>query len=384
MVLGPHVDVPHLAGAVVVALQGPAAARRAADGADEDDVAVLRVHRHVAALSGARDAAVLPCDGAVAGARGHADAGVVLLGAVDDVVRRAPVGVHGVELRRELVVDGAPGCAGVERHGGAAVVALDHAPVVVRVDPQIVVVAVRSGYPREVRAGVGGLPHPEVVDVHRILVPRVREDVHVVPGAVAQVLAVACERPGLAEVLGAVEAGRGIRFDQRPYPPRSGGRRGQSDLSERRPGGHSEVGSGARSSSLRRRSSATDRFPARRSQSPRNCGAPARGWRRGRWGCGRRWRGRPLRCARPCTAPAPSSHLRRWVRNTPRSVLGPKACPSAATHTRSGSRGWIRISLMCRVSARPRCDHVRPASVDRYTPSPWETSARMVLSPVPA
>ena len=118
VVLGPHVDVPHLSGAVVVALQGTAATGRAADGADVEDVAILRVHRHVAALAGAGDAAVLPCDGAVVGARGHADAGVVLLGAVDEVVRGASVGVHGVELGGELVVDRAPRGAGVERDVG--------------------------------------------------------------------------------------------------------------------------------------------------------------------------------------------------------------------------------------------------------------------------
>ena len=33
-------------------------------------------------------------------------------------------------------------------------------------------------------------------------------------------------------------------------------------------------------------------------------------------------------------------------RNTPRSLLGPKACPRAATYTRSGSFGWTRTLEM--------------------------------------
>ena len=241
VVLGPHVDEPHLPGAMVVALQRPGAARRAADGADVDDVGVLRVHRHVPALAGAGDAAVLPRDGAVVGARRHADAGVVLLGAVDEVVGLAPVGGHRVELRGELVVDGAPRGAGVERDVGSAVVALDHAPVVARVDPEIVVVAVRGGHLREMRAGVGRLPHPMVVDVDGVLVLRVREHVHVVPGAVAEILAIARERPGIAEVVGAVQAGRRVRFDERPHPAGTGGRCGHADLAERCGGGQAEV-----------------------------------------------------------------------------------------------------------------------------------------------
>ena len=241
VVLRPDVDQPDLAGAVIVALQRPAAARRAADRADVDDVRVPRVHRHVAALPGAGHAAVRPGDGAVVGARRHPDAGVVLLGAVDEVVGRAAVRVHGVELRGELVVDGAPRGAGVEGDVGPAVVALDHAPVVARVDPQIVVVAVRGRERGEVGARVGRFPHPEVVDVDAVLVLRVREDVHVVPGAVAQLLAVAGQRPGLAEVLGAVEAGRRVRLHQRPHPAVAGGRRGDADLAEDGGGGQAEV-----------------------------------------------------------------------------------------------------------------------------------------------
>src|SRR5437588_6980222 len=53
------------------------------------------------------------------------------------------------------------------------------------------------------------------------------------------------------------------------------------------------------------------------------------------------------------------------------------------TYTRFGSRGWTRTFEMWRVSARPRCHQVLPASVERYTPSPCDTLPRIQLSPMP-
>ena len=85
------------------------------------------------------------------------------------------------------------------------------------------------------------LPHPMVVDVDGVLVLRVREHVHVVPGTVTEILAVACERPGVAEVVRAVEAGRRIRFGQRPHPAGAGGRRGHADLAQHGRGRQAEV-----------------------------------------------------------------------------------------------------------------------------------------------
>src|SRR5579883_2409219 len=58
------------------------------------------------------------------------------------------------------------------------------------------------------------------------------------------------------------------------------------------------------------------------------------------------------------------------VRNTPRSVLAPNAWPSAATNTRCGSFGSTTTRPMWRVSRRPIGCHVRPASSERYMPSP--------------
>src|SRR5437899_9419740 len=51
-------------------------------------------------------------------------------------------------------------------------------------------------------------------------------------------------------------------------------------------------------------------------------------------------------------------------RKTPRSGLGPKGEPSAATYTRLGSFGWTLTAPIWPASRSPAKDHVLPASVD--------------------
>ena len=165
--LGPHVDELHLLGGVVVALQRLAAARRAADGADVDDVRVARLRRDVPALGGAGRVAVGPVDRPEAGAAGHRDARVVLLRSVHHVGKLV-VGGDVVELRGQLVVDRRPRLAGVERHPGATVVATDHAVGVRRVDPQRMVVAVRRVELFERLAAVDRSPRLHVHDEHLV------------------------------------------------------------------------------------------------------------------------------------------------------------------------------------------------------------------------
>ena len=68
----------------------------------------------------------------------------------------------------------------------------------------------------------------------------------------------------------------------------------------------------------------------------------------------------------------------------PRSSVGPYGEPCAATQTRSGSVGCTTMREMERVASSPRWVHVRPASVERYTPSPWlVVTPRGACSPMP-
>ncbi len=84
-VFRPDVDQLNLAVAAVGALERTLPTGRGADGAHIDDVHVVGLDRNVAALAGAHHFAVGPGDGAGDGVAGHADAGVVLLRAVDAV-----------------------------------------------------------------------------------------------------------------------------------------------------------------------------------------------------------------------------------------------------------------------------------------------------------
>src|SRR5207245_1059252 len=85
-----------------------------------------------------------PAHAALVAEAGDANAAVVLLRAVD-VIRKLAVGDDVVELRRRLVVHGAPGLAAVHADGGAAIVAVDDAFRVSRINPQAVMVAVWRG-----------------------------------------------------------------------------------------------------------------------------------------------------------------------------------------------------------------------------------------------
>ncbi len=201
--LRPGGDQPDLAGAMVVALQAVAAAGRAADRADIHDIVVVGAHGDVAALAGAGNVAIAPGDGAVMAAARHRHAGVILLSAVD-VIGCAIIGSDMVELGGWLIVDRRPCCAAVERDFGAAVVAVNHAARVARVDPQIVIVAMRRGDLGEGLATVSRFPEIEVVDVDRVRILRVGGEVHVVPGARDQLRVVADLLPVRAVVIRAV------------------------------------------------------------------------------------------------------------------------------------------------------------------------------------
>src|SRR5690242_19200854 len=71
------------------------------------------------------------------------------------------------------------------------------------------------------------------------------------------------------------------------------------------------------------------------------------------------------------------------LRNTPRSVFGPNAWPSAATSTMSGLAGSTMTAPICRLSRSPAWLQLLPPSLDLYTPSPQVMFPRGAASPVP-
>ena len=224
--LWPHRDDADLTRAVIIVQQVAAATWGAADSARDDDIGVVGMHSDVATFRGANDIAVAPGDGALLGARRHADGGIVLLRAVE-AIRELVVGGDVIELCRELVVDGRPGVAAVVRDTGAAVVALDHALRVARVDPQVMIVAMRRGHLRKCFAAVDGFPALVVEDPYRVGVLRVGKDVLVVPRTALQVAFITDQFPGGATIVGAVQA-TVLSLDGGPYAPRFGRRHGDA------------------------------------------------------------------------------------------------------------------------------------------------------------
>src|SRR5579884_1467543 len=151
-------------------------------------------------------------------------------GAVDVVGRPR---VHGdvVHLGGGLVVEARPRHAAVEGDGGPAVVALDHAPRVVRVNPQVVVVAVRDGHVLEDLAAVVRAPQADVEHPDGLGVLRIGDDVHVVPGALAQLALLGELVPVLTAVVGAVHRAL-LALDDGPDAAGPGGRGRHADLAE--------------------------------------------------------------------------------------------------------------------------------------------------------
>ena len=151
---GPGRDEADLLNAMVIALQAVSAARRAADGADIDDIRIIRTDGDIAAFARADNVAVLPGDRRVAAAARHAQAGIILLRTVD-VVGFVAIDIQVIKLSCRLVVYAGKGQAAIQRDAAAAVVAVHHDLIVIGIDPKVVVVAVWRGDLSEVMPAIG-------------------------------------------------------------------------------------------------------------------------------------------------------------------------------------------------------------------------------------
>src|SRR5262249_45105094 len=145
---------------------------------------VPRVGGDPAALAAGGDLPVAAAEAAAAEGL-EAQRRVVLLRAVDPP-REARVGGDAVDLRGRLVLERRPLRAAVEGDAGAAVVALDHAARVVRVDPEVVVVAVRDADRDERPAAVVAAEEADVQHPEAVALLRVGEDARKVPGALGE------------------------------------------------------------------------------------------------------------------------------------------------------------------------------------------------------
>ena len=191
--LGPHHDVPRLSGPAVVAREDSLVVAR------EDHVGIVGANRDVPGLATADREAVGRGDPGDRGAARDGHRGVVLLGTVD-AIRRLVIRDHVIELGRRLVVDRRPALTAVERDDRAAVVPVDDPLRIVRVDPEIVMVAVRDRHLHERLAAIVRSPGVDVQHPRRLGILRIRVDVVVIPSTLPQVAVLAAALPVVAAV----------------------------------------------------------------------------------------------------------------------------------------------------------------------------------------
>ena len=190
---------------MVIPLQRATTTRGGADRANIDNVRILRMGGDITALAGASHVTIAPRDDALNRVAGDADAGIILLRAID-AVGELVVGTDVIELGGELVVDRAKGCAAVEGDVGPTVITLDHTLIVLGVDPEAVIIAVGGGNRFPIFAAVGRFPEAQVADVNGIRILGIGVDMQVIPGAVTQILFGTLFGPAFAKVIRAVDA----------------------------------------------------------------------------------------------------------------------------------------------------------------------------------
>ncbi len=111
-----------------------------------------------------------------------------------------------VELRRRLVVLRRPALAAIDRDRRAAIVRVDHAIRILRIDPEAVMIAMRRGQKVERLATVGGTEQAGVQHVNRIRTLRVGKNMREVPRTLRESLVIVDARPGFATIVGAIQA----------------------------------------------------------------------------------------------------------------------------------------------------------------------------------
>ncbi len=107
--------------------------------AAKDDVRIERIGHDVAILFGRHRMPIAKGDLAIVAAAGDANRAALLLSAAQ-AIGKGIVGVHVIELRRGLVVPGAPRLPAVDGNDGALVAGQDDRVGIVGIDPDVLVV----------------------------------------------------------------------------------------------------------------------------------------------------------------------------------------------------------------------------------------------------
>ena len=178
--------------------------QRAVDRRRINQAGIVRIECNVRTLTATDRVVILDADATVESPAGDRNRRIVLLAAIQAIGCQI-VDTDPVELRRGLVHDARPGLAAIERDRGTAVIGIDHVEVVFRIDPVIVMVAVRCRLLFEGHAAVDRLHDGRVEHPDRVGIDRIRLDVNVIPGARPEDSVAVHELPGLAVIVAAVQ-----------------------------------------------------------------------------------------------------------------------------------------------------------------------------------
>src|SRR6266852_463022 len=167
------------------------------------DFRIAEVRPDVSGFSAPDGVPVSRADRAVIAATTDGHRGVVLLGPVDPVIE-VVIRRYVVKLSRWLIVLWCPRGAAVYGDSDAAVVCLDHALRIRRINPELVIVSMGDGQRVEKPSAIRRTKKTQVEQIHSALVLRISEHVVLIPGPHPNGVVIH-HLPGLAVVVRAIQ-----------------------------------------------------------------------------------------------------------------------------------------------------------------------------------
>ena len=151
---GPDIDEPQLFCFVIVVLERTFSTRRTTDRTDVNYVRIIGFDSDESAFTCSGKSAFLKRNCTVSTGTWNTDACVVLLRRIN-TIGEFIVNVHAVKLSGKLVINCGPRFSAVIGNTSSTVVALHHALGVIRVDPEVVIITMRSSDFRKISSTVG-------------------------------------------------------------------------------------------------------------------------------------------------------------------------------------------------------------------------------------
>ena len=185
------------------------------------DIRIGRIRRDISRFPTTHGVPIGEIDRPLITAAGYSYCAVVLLRAID-VIGGSIVGNNMIKLRGWLIILTCPRLATIQGDRYTAIVGSNHAPRILGIYPQSMVVAVGYFDFVETAATVRRSVEVHIQNVDRLLILRIGNDVHVIPGALDKAVTPVNELPSLTAIVGTVKTTI-LRFDQGIHPLGVGG-----------------------------------------------------------------------------------------------------------------------------------------------------------------